>query len=68
LEKFCLLDDSDVINSIKKWRTHSDPVLSILCNALLNRKLLKLRLQNEPITMEEVLEKREEIANELSQI
>jgi hypothetical protein len=61
-----LLDDSDVINSIKKWRNHSDPVLSILCNALLNRKLLKLRLQNDPITMEEVLEKREEIANELS--
>lgn len=66
LDKFCMLDDSDVISIIKKWRHHKDQVLSILCNALLNRKLLKLRLQNEPITFEEVLEKREAIANQLS--
>ena len=66
LEKFCKLDDSDVISSIKKWRNHPDPVLSALCNALLNRDLLKLRLQNEPITLEEVLEKREEIAGKFS--
>lgn len=66
LEKFCTLDDSDVISSIKKWRKHPDPVLSILCNALLNRDLLKLHLQNEPITLEEVLEKREEIARQLA--
>lgn len=66
LEKFCMLDDSDVISIIKKWRHHKDQVLSILCNALLNRKLLKLRLQNEQITFEEVLEKREAIANQLS--
>lgn len=66
LEKFCMLDDSDVISSIKKWRKHPDTVLSILCNALLNRDLLKLRLQNETITLEEVLEKREAIASQLS--
>jgi len=65
LEKFCMLDDSDVINNIKKWKNHPDPVLSILCNALLNRKLLKLRLQNTPITLEEVLDKRKEIADQL---
>ena len=61
-----MLDDSDVISSIKKWRHHPDQVLSILCNSLLNRRLLKLRLQNESITLEEVLEKRNEIANKLS--
>jgi len=66
LEKFCRLDDSDVISIIKKWRNHKDQVLSMLCNALLNRKLLKLRLQNEHITFEEVLEKREAIAKQLS--
>ncbi|MEY3542466.1 MAG: hypothetical protein RLZZ204_1278 [Bacteroidota bacterium] len=65
LEKFCTLDDSDVVNSIKKWRNYEDTVLSILCNALLNRKLLKLRLQNAPITLEEVFEKRKTIADQL---
>ena len=61
-----MLDDSDVINSIKKWKKSTDKVLSILCHSLLSRNLLKLRLQNEPITMEEVLEKREVMANKLS--
>lgn len=58
LELFCKLDDSDVISIIKKWRTHPDKVMSILCTALLDRKLLKLRLQNDPITPDELHEKR----------
>jgi HD superfamily phosphohydrolase len=66
LEMFCRLDDSDVISAIKKWRTHPDKVLSILCNALLDRKLFKLRMQNEPITLEELNEKRAAIAHSSS--
>ena len=66
LEMFCRLDDSDIISAIKKWRNHPDRVLSILCNALLDRKLFKLRMQNDPITMEEVLEKRASIAHSSS--
>ena len=66
LEMFCRLDDSDIISAIKKWRNHPDRVLSILCNALLDRKLFKLRMQNDPITMEEVLEKRAAIAHSSS--
>lgn len=62
LEMFCSLDDSDVISVIKKWKNHPDKVLSILCDAVLNRNLLKLRLQSDPITMEEYHEKREMVA------
>ena len=51
------MDDSDILFSIKNWRTHPDPVLSLLCNALLSRDLLKLRLQSEPITIEELAER-----------
>jgi hypothetical protein len=36
--------------AIKKWQTHSDPILSLLCNRLLNRKIYKCQLQSEPIT------------------
>ena len=63
LELFCSLDDSDVISAIKQWRNHPDRVLSILCNALLDRKLFKLRMQNDPITLEELFEKRAAIAH-----
>jgi uncharacterized protein len=69
LEEFCRLDDTDVFQAIKQWRDHADWVLSTLCKALLDRNLLKLRLQHEPITMEELIERREKVAadNNISQ-
>jgi len=62
LDMFCSLDDSDVINAIKGWRHHKDKVLSILCTAVLDRKLLKLRLQDQPITEQELAEKKMQMA------
>ena len=62
LEAFCTLDDTDVIQSIKQWKHHADWTLSTLCKALLNRKLLKLRLQHEPISEAELQQKREQVA------
>lgn len=65
LEMFCSLDDSDVMSEIKRWKNHNDKVISLLSNAILNRNLLKLRIQNEPITEKEVEEKRKEVSTEL---
>ena len=48
LEQFVRLDDYDVMSAVKKWATHSDPILSLLCTRLLNRKLYKSRIQSEP--------------------
>ena len=48
LEKFCLLDDIDCSFAIKRWMNHPDFVLSELCKCLLNRRLLKIKLQSEP--------------------
>jgi hypothetical protein len=62
LEAFCTLDDTDVIYSIKQWSNHKDWTLSTLCKALLNRKLLKLRLQHEPIAADELRERRVKVA------
>lgn len=62
LDMFCSLDDSDVISAIKGWRHHKDKVLSILCTAVLDRKLLKLRLQDQPITEQELVEKKMQMA------
>ena len=65
LEMFCSLDDSDVMSEIKKWKNHSDRVIALLSNAILNRALLKLRLQNEAISDKEVIQKRQEVSAEL---
>jgi uncharacterized protein len=46
---YCQLDDTDIMFAIKKWQAHPDPILSLLCNRLLNRKIYKCQLQSEPI-------------------
>ena len=48
LDKFCLLDDFDVMGTIKNWMFHPDKVLSLLCRCLIDRRLLKARLQATP--------------------
>ena len=50
LDRFCQLDDSDVISAIKRWSLHPDRILAFLCRSLLDRRLFKLRLQSVPIT------------------
>lgn len=49
LDYFAKLDDFDIIASLKLWTAHHDFILSHLSNALLERKLFKLTLQNNPI-------------------
>src|SRR5207237_4789344 len=48
LEKFAQLDDTDVMCTIKNWCGHFDPVLGRLCKGLVDRKLLKAKLQGDP--------------------
>jgi HD superfamily phosphohydrolase len=66
LEKFCLLDDYDVMFAIKKWSNHSDQILSTLCKSLLNRNLYKCRLQTNAFNEKEIEEKRKMIAAKLN--
>ncbi|QES89772.1 HD domain-containing protein [Rhizosphaericola mali] len=61
LDKFCKLDDNDVIFAVKKWANHPDNVLSKLASMLLNRKLLKCVIQSQPID-EDLLEEKKAIA------
>ena len=48
------LDDYDIFTSIKTWVNHEDKILSYLCNALINRELFKIELQNIPFKDEYV--------------
>ncbi len=47
LDIFSQLDDNDIMTSIKVWTSHADPVLSMLCKQLVDRKLFKVELQNQ---------------------
>ena len=47
LEMFSKLDDYDILLSIKEWVHHKDKVLSTLSKMIIERKLLKVEIQNE---------------------
>lgn len=65
LDKFCSLDDYDVMTTIKNWMNHADRVLSYLCSFLVDRQLLKVKLQAEPFTNSEIQEKKQQAARKL---
>jgi hypothetical protein len=49
LETFAKLDDTDIVSAMKEWQNHDDFVLSNLCEMIINRNLLKIKLKNKPI-------------------
>lgn len=49
LKTFAKLDDYDILSAIKDWISHDDKVLSSLSKMIINRKLLKIELSNDPI-------------------
>jgi HD superfamily phosphohydrolase len=54
MEAFAQLDDFDIMTSVKVWCNHSDVVLSTLSEMLVNRDLLKVKLQKEPFSEEAI--------------
>lgn len=50
LQQFVLLDDYDIMASVKAWMNHKDVVLSMLCKNLIDRNLYKIELQNKNFT------------------
>ena len=51
---FAQLDDFDIYASLKYWKNNSDFVLSSLSDMILNRKLLKIKVQNNEFSSSEI--------------
>ncbi|SHJ12574.1 HD domain-containing protein [Algibacter luteus] len=49
LNIFSQLDDFDIISAMKDWQYHEDFVLSNLCEMIINRNLLKIKIKNNII-------------------
>jgi hypothetical protein len=47
LEAFSMMDDNDILSALKLWMREPDPVISNLSAMLINRRLLKAKLQAE---------------------
>ncbi len=63
LDNFVMLDDNDIWCALKMWNSHSDKVLSMLSNALLNRNLYKIEIKSEPFDSAMLSRKLEEYMN-----
>ncbi|MDA0176646.1 HD domain-containing protein [Mesoflavibacter profundi] len=50
LETFSRLDNFDVISAMKSWQYHDDFVLSNLCEMIINRQLLKVKIKKKPFS------------------
>jgi HD superfamily phosphohydrolase len=59
------LDDYDIWGSIKHWQFAEDRILRMLSEMLLERRLFKIRLNNEPLTKEDIRQRRHVIADSL---
>lgn len=49
LRHFVNLDDNDIWSALKVWSSHSDTVLRILSDGMVNRKLFKIEISDEKI-------------------
>lgn len=49
LDVYAELDDFDIISAMKEWQHHEDFVLSNLCEMVINRNLLKIKIKNKNI-------------------
>lgn len=66
LNNFSKLDDNDIAASLKTWTDSDDKVLSLLSKNMLNRKLFKIDLQNEPFDKKHIETIKETIKSEYS--
>ncbi len=54
LENFSAIDDTDIITLIKNWTNSDDTTLSELSKRLINRKLLRIEIQDEPFDTQKI--------------
>ncbi|PIB30990.1 phosphohydrolase [Maribacter sp. 4U21] len=57
LRLFSRLDDVDVFGAMKLWQYADDFILSELCKMILDRKLLHIKIKNEPFKPEKLKDK-----------
>jgi HD superfamily phosphohydrolase len=50
LENFALLDDYDILQSLKVWSKHNDATLNFLSSSIVNRQLFQIEISKKPFS------------------
>ena len=62
LAHFVDLDDNDIWSALKVWAKHSDKVIALLSEGLLNRHLFKIEIEQKPFTPQYMEEKKKKLS------
>lgn len=62
---YALLDDSDILSSLKIWQSADDKILSTLARAFVNRRLFKVEVYDAPFPPERLEDLKRTIAGEM---
>jgi HD superfamily phosphohydrolase len=62
LTLFAKLDDFDIISALKAWESQDDFILSSLSKMIINRDLLKIKLTNDKVSLEEIQDHKEQFS------
>lgn len=62
LENYALLDDNDIWCALKVWCHHTDTVLRTLSQDMLDRRIFKVEVSDEPVSEERIHEIRTALA------
>ena len=65
MNDFLKLDDHDVMGAVKVWASHPDKILATLSGDLVDRRNLRIRLQNEPWDPQRIDELKRKVADHL---
>jgi len=64
LRMYGLLDDSDIWSTVKVWTGHDDKILSLLARDLIERRLFKVEIHEEPVSEERIDELQDRLARQ----
>ncbi|TDU40022.1 hypothetical protein BXY82_2061 [Gelidibacter sediminis] len=56
LDVFAHLDDYDIVSAMKEWQYHEDFVLKNLCDMIINRDLLKVKVKDKKSQLKNIQE------------
>ncbi|MBN1821603.1 MAG: HD domain-containing protein [Prolixibacteraceae bacterium] len=66
LKHFTMLDDNDIMASVKVWQEHPDPILSYLSKSLINRKLFKVIASDKPFPAKKIKKLKTAVKNQFN--
>ncbi len=61
LERFSRLDDIDILACLKKWQDHPDQILSSYASRIINRRLMKVKFQDDPFTDKQIEKRKDKL-------